>query len=58
MRLNGHPKMQETFARVSGYVEQTGLPLSTSRLELACGPQLSHNSLLCTAGNHTHVVNL
>ena len=24
MRLNGHPKVQDTFARVSGYVEQTG----------------------------------
>ena len=24
VRLNGHPKVAETFARVSGYVEQTG----------------------------------
>ena len=25
VRLNGHPKVQDTFARVSGYVEQTGV---------------------------------
>ena len=23
MRINGHPKVQSTFTRVSGYVEQT-----------------------------------
>lgn len=26
IRVNGHPKVQATFARVSGYVEQTGQP--------------------------------
>lgn len=27
IRINGHPKVQATFARVSGYVEQTGQAL-------------------------------
>ena len=35
MRVNGHPKNQETFARISGYVEQV-VPLLPASSCIAC----------------------
>ena len=35
IRINGHPKTQDTFARVSGYCEQTDVHVSSCCLLLS-----------------------